>query len=207
MNKIITISREYGSGGRTIGEEVAKRLGFAFYNHNMIDLIAHKSGLDKGYIENWEQQVSSPSIWDNLFVQSRGVFSRDVSSSYYYNMGKMFVVQSQIIREAAQKSSCVFVGRCADYILRDYEHSIHILIYADEKLRLERVTTEYNEKDAFQLLERVDQGRRNYYNQFTNQIWGDYHNYDLMLDSGSLGIKKCVDLIVAAQAEKKEEKR
>lgn len=198
MNMVVTVSREYGSGGRIIGEEAAERLGFDFYNHNMIDMIAHASGLDRDYIEHWERQVSSPSIWASFLSGHKGAFNNSFQSEYYCNMGKMFAVQSRIIREAAEKSSCVIVGRCADYILRDHKPSLHVLIHADKSVRLRRVGEEYGEYDAARALEAVDNGRRSYYAQNTGREWGDYRIYDLILDSGTLGLGGCADLIVAA---------
>lgn len=199
---IITISREYGSGGRIIGEKTAETLGFEFYNHNMIDMIAHESGLDRDYIEHWERQVSSPSIWKSFLAGHKGGFNNSFHGEYYCNMGKMFSVQSRIIREAAEKSSCVIVGRCADYILREYRPSLHVLIHADKETRLNRIAGEYKEENAPKALEAVDKGRKSYYAQNTGRVWGDYRGYDLILDSGTLGVDGCAELIVEAAKKK-----
>lgn len=197
-NTVITISREYGSGGRLIGERVAKTLGFEFYNHNMIDMIAHESGLDRGYIEHWERQVSSPGIWKNFLAGHKGGFTSSFRSEYYFSMGRMFAVQSKIILEAAQKGSCVIVGRCADYILRGHKPGLRVLIHADKDVRLDRIKNEYGEKDAKNALDAVDRGRKIYYEQHTGRVWGDYRGYDLSLDSSTIGLESCVDLITAA---------
>lgn len=188
-NLIITISREYGSGGRLIGEKVAQKLGIAFYNHNIVDMIAHESGFDKEYIRHWEKQVSSPVIW--------GVVPTKYHREYYINLGKMHAAQTKIIREIAEKGSCVIVGRCADYILREHKPILNVLIHADKQARVARVQKEYKEQDAKRIVEAVDRGRKNYYEQNTGRIWGDGRNYDLVLDSETYGIDGCVDMILA----------
>ena len=198
-NFVITISREYGSGGRIIGEKVATQLGAAFYNHNMIDMIAHESGLDRDYIEHWEQQVSSPSLWKTFMAGHKGSFTAPFHGEYYYNLGKMFFVQSKIIREAAEKGPCVIVGRCADYILREHHPTLHVLIHAPKEDRIRRIKNDYHEHDALKVLEAVDKGRKTYYSQNTGRTWGGYRNYDLILNS-NLGIDNCVELICTVSA-------
>lgn len=206
---IITISRQYGSGGRIIGELVAKELGIQFYNRNLIDMIAHESGLDSGYIENWERQVNSPIIWgfSGAVPRMRGYVSQSMQKAYYSNEDKMFAAQSKIIQQIAQEGSCVIVGRCADYILRDYAKILNVMIYADESSRVFRLYNEYGERtgDICKLLATVDRGRANYYRRHTDRSWGVRQNYNLMLDSGYLGIETCVALVVSAAKAKAKE--
>lgn len=192
---IITISREYGSGGRLIGELIAKKLGIPFYNRNLIDLTAKESGLAEGYIEKWEEKISSRFIWSSA-TDIRGGASGQISS-YYSNEDKMFVTQSNVILELAEKS-CVIVGRCADYVLRDHPDCINVFIFSDMEHKIKRLVDEYgiDADNAIEIAENTDRGRANYYNRYTNVTWGDGRQYHLVIDSGLFGIEKSADLVV-----------
>ena len=205
MNHLaVTISREYGSGGRLIGELVAQRLNAAFYNHNVIDRIAHESGQDRSYISRWGRQISSPGMWNGFLSVRRDGLSSHLQSEYYSNMGRMFTVQSRIIQTAAEEGPCVFVGRCAGYLLRNHAPALHVLIHASRDSRLRRVEQDYRVGGAPHVLEAVDRGRKSYYEEYTGQVWGDCHNYDLILDSGTLGIEGCAALILSAVHQKRK---
>ena len=192
---VITISREYGSGGRLIGEQVAKQLGIAFYNRNLIDMTAQRSGLAEEYIANWEEQVSSRFIWVPLINTRTG--SGTQLSGYYSNENKMFTTQSNIIRELAE-TSCVIVGRCADYILREYPDCINVFIRADKRQRVERLINDYDVQPdkAEETINNTDRGRANYYKHYTNIRWGDNDHYHLVIDSGRFGIEQTAALVV-----------
>ncbi|MDL2237672.1 MATE family efflux transporter [Christensenellaceae bacterium OttesenSCG-928-K19] len=192
---VVTISREYGSGGRQIGESVAEKLGIAFYNRNLIDLTAKRSGLAEDYITNWEERISSQSIWGSP-GGGRGTGS-PWFGKYYSNTDIMFNTQSQIIRELAEKEACVIVGRCADYILRDYSNCVNVFIHADLEHRAERITTEYgaSAKKAAETAENTDKGRANYYRYYTGGQWGSRAQYHLMIDSARFGIEESAEII------------
>lgn len=195
---VITIAREYGSGGREIGEKVAALLGIAFYNRNLIDLTAKRSGLAEKYIKNWEERISSRLIWSSP-TGGRSVGASWLGS-YYSNADTMFNTQSQIIRELAQSGACVIVGRCADYVLRDMPNCFNVFIYADQKNKMKRLAQAYGiapEKTG-EIAVNTDRGRANYYRHYTGRQWGDPEQYHMMLDSGPLGIDGAAEAIVAA---------
>ena len=193
---IVTISREYGSGGRLVGEQVASRLGIAFYNRNLIDLTAKRSGLAEDYIVEWEERISSRFIWAPI-VSTRGPAGGQQMRSYYSNEDRMFAIQSDIIREAAEKS-CVIVGRCADYVLREYPDCIRVFIRSDMGHKLARLAKEYgiDPGKAAETAAGTDRGRANYYRRYTNVRWGDSKQYHLTIDSGLFGIEHAADMIV-----------
>lgn len=192
---IITINREYGSGGRLIGEQVAQRLGIAFYNRNLIDLTAKRSGLAEGYIAKWEEQISSRFIWSPV-INARGNVGNQ-AGNYYSNEDKMFVTQSGIIQELAEKS-CVIVGRCADYVLKENPDCINIFIRAEKQQKIERLINDYgiDPDKAEEVAVHTDRGRANYYSHYTNIRWGNSQNYHLVIDSGKFGIDQAADMIV-----------
>lgn len=202
MNRtLITISRQYGSGGREIGEKVAAELGIPFYNHNLIDLVAYETGLASDYIANFEEQVSSPRLWGvPLFG---GMTPPVLDGAYYTNEDRMFAAQSKIIRDIAKKGSAVIVGRCADYLLKDDPDLISVYIFAAEKTRAERIYKEYGARDegeATRHMKAIDKSRAAYVRKYAERDWDDYRNYDLVIDSGRFGIEKTTRTIVAVAA-------
>lgn len=195
---VITIGRQYGSGGRLIGEAVANKLDVPFYNRNMIDMIAEKSGLARDYITRREDKVPSRMIWAPL-VGDTGM-SLLYNLSYYTNSDRMFFAQSEIIREIAAKGSCVIVGRCADYILNEQANILKVFVYADKKDRIERIVSEYGveRSKASKTIDNTDNGRAKYYTHYTEMTWGDCRHYNLCIDSSRFGIESASDIIVEA---------
>ena len=188
MNKrIITISHEFGSGGRTIGKMVAEKLSIPCYDAELIEEIEKKSGFAKDYIKE-AGEYTSGSFFSTVFA------NRSIAST---PEGKLWKLQCQIIRELAKKESCVIVGRCADYILRDRTDCLKVFIHADMKFRAARIVEVYGERDETpeQRLRNKDKRRAAYYQFYTDMEWGNLHNYHLVLDSGELGIEQCVDMI------------
>lgn len=188
-NRIITISREFGSGGRTIGREAAERLGIPCYDHELLDKIAEKTGFSKEYIEERGEYAAYGGWFANAFSD------RDYSgrSTQDYLWG----IQRKLILELAEKESCVIVGRCADYILKDTADCLTVFIHADMAKRAERIVKQYGERDDApeKRLKDKDKRRAAYYQFYTDRKWGDVKNYHIALDSGVLGIEKCVDII------------
>lgn len=190
MNRIITISRQFGSGGRTIGKEVAARLGIPCYDTELILKFAEKSGLSEEYIKSYGEHVPSAS-WLGNILTDRDHNGRSLRDD-------LWCVQHEVITELAEKESCVIVGRCADFILKDNAECLHVFIHAPIEMRAERVVRLYGESDV-EPVKRVldkDKRRKSYYQFYTDAEWGNAANYDISLDSGKFGIEKCVDIIV-----------
>lgn len=187
-NRVITISREFGSGGRTIAKKVAGKLGIPCYDAELIQKIAEESGFHSSYIQE-ESEYSSESLFAPFFMdRSMGLTNQD----------KIWKVQSEIILDLATKSSCVIVGRCADYILKDHSDCLNVFIHADIDHRKERIVKEYGERNETpeQRLKEKDKRRAAYHRFYTDMKWGHSQNYDICLNSGKLGIDRCVDIIV-----------
>lgn len=189
-NRIITISREFGSGGRTIGRKTAEKLGIPCYDSELIDKIAEESQLAKDYVEEKGEQTAHSNWLLNAFSAERGVSG--VSTQDY-----LWMVQCQVIQQLARQQSCVIVGRCADYILEDIEDCLKVFIHADPALRAKRIVEVYGETgDSPQKRIRdKDKRRKTYYRFYTDIEFGNSAHYDVCLDSGSLGIEKCVDVL------------
>jgi len=193
-NKVITISREFGSGGRTIAREVADRLGYNFYDKALVERIAAESGYSKDFVERrGEDATSTSSFLFNLSRSGSGGYDGISGTS-----DKLYVISHNIIKKLPEEGPCVIVGRCSDYILKDYEDSLHVFIYADMKFKADRIVKLYGEMDDApeKRLDEKDKKRKVYYKNFTGRIWGMSENYDVCLNSGKLGIDSCVDIIV-----------
>lgn len=190
VKRIITISREVGSGGRFIGEEVAKKLGIAYYDKNIIGQIAEKSGLSPEYIQ--ENAELSPK--KGLFAYA---FSgRDITGKSVEDM--VYEAQRNIILELAEKEPCVIIGRNADYILKDRDDVLNVFIHGDMPEKIKRITGLYNvkEKEAVKMMADTDKRRRTNYNFYTDQNWGKASNYTLCLNSSQLGYDRCEMIIM-----------
>ena len=188
--RIITISREFGSGGRFIGEEVAKKLGIAYYDKNIIGQIAEKSGLSPEYIQ--ENAELSPK--KGLFAYA---FSgRDITGKSVEDM--VYEAQRNIILELTEKEPCVIIGRNADYILKDRDDVLNVFIHGDMPEKIKRITGLYNveEKEAVKMMADTDKRRRTNYNFYTDQNWGKASNYTLCLNSSQLGYDRCEMIIM-----------
>ena len=190
-NRIITISREFGSGGRTVGREVAQKLGIPCYDQELIDRIAEKSGYDKNYVQERGEYAASGS-WLSNALATRNFYGQS-------DQDKLWAVQRAAILELAEKESCVIVGRCADYILKDRADTLTVFIHASIEERAKRIVELYGESDTApeKRLHDKDKRRAAYYQLYTDTKWGDARHYDVALDSGRLGIEKCVEIIVA----------
>lgn len=186
-NRIITISREFGSGGRTIGRKVAEKLGIHCYDAELIRKIVDKSGYSADYVKEKGEQAAGGWLSTLLVDRSMGPTNED----------KLWKHQKQVIEELADKESCVIVGRCADYILRARADCLTVFIHADRDKRAERIVTEYGEREesAKKRVKEKDKRRAAYYNFYTDLKWGVAQNYHVCLDSGELGIDKCVEII------------
>lgn len=191
---IITISRQFGSGGRTVGRQLAERLNIPFYDRELVKQLAEETGFDTKFIEENGEFSPSKSIFS--FAVSQGVpcMQNGLSVSDF-----IFCMQRQVILKLAEKP-CVIVGRGADYILRDRDDVFDVFIHASMENRADRIVRLYgeSEKKPEQRLADKDKKRKIYYKHYTDREWGDAKNYDMCLDSGRIGIDKCVDLIIDA---------
>lgn len=188
-NRITAISRQFGSGGRTIGKEVAARLGIPCYDSELIDRIAAESGLAKEYVEKYGESAAADSLYGNA-VAGRDRDGQSVAD-------KMWLAQKKVIADLAAAEPCVIVGRCADYILRDVADCMTVFVHASDEKRAERILSVYGEREEspVQRLHDKDKKRRAYYELYTGSDWGAAQNYALCLDSGKIGIDGCVNAI------------
>ena len=188
--RIITISRELGSGGRFIGEEVAKKLGITYYDKNIISEIAEKSGLSPEYIQ--ESAELSPK--KGLFAYA--LAGRDITGKSVEDM--VYEAQRKVILELAEKESCVIIGRNADFILKDRNDVLNVFIYGDMPEKIQRIMGLYNveEKEAVKMIADIDKRRMTNYNFYTDQKWGKASNYTLCLNSSQLGYDRCEAIII-----------
>lgn len=189
-NRIITISRQFGSGGRTIGKEVAEKLGIPCYDQELIEKAAEESGLAKEFIAD-QGEYTPHGSW---FINALNPRTMNGQSTQDY----LWTVQRKIILDIAKKGPCVIVGRCADYILKDETALLKVFIHSDIKTRSERIVNLYGERDVSpeKRLKNKDKCRKAYYQFYTDMEWGNAENYHVSLDSGKLGIEKCVEIIV-----------
>lgn len=188
--RIITISREFGSGGRFIGEELAKKLDITYYDKDIIGRIAEQSGLSPEYIQ--ENAELSPK--NGLFAYA---FSgRDITGKSVEDM--VYEAQRKVIMEIAEKESCVIIGRNADFILKDRDDVLNVFIHADMPQKIQRICRLYHvsEADAVKMITDTDKRRRTNYNFYTDQKWGMAENYTLSLNSSQIGYEKCESIIM-----------
>lgn len=188
-NRIITISRQFGSGGHTIGKGVAEKLGIPCYDQELIEKVSEESGLAKEYIAEQGEYTSHSKHWANSFL-ARSFDGRSIQDD-------LFVIQRQVILDLAEKGRCVIVGRCSDYILRERDDCLRVFIHADMEKRAERIVELYGETNISpkKRLTDKDKRRRSYYQFYTDMEWGLAQNYHISLDSGYLGIEKCIEII------------
>lgn len=175
---VITISREYGSGGHYVGELLAKRMGLNFYDKNLINLISKKSGLSKEYVEGNDQKLASFKYIDN-------------------NDDRIFIAEEKVIKDLAKKESCVIVGRCADYILKDNKDTIKVFLYSSSQDKVKRAVKYYNleEDKALKEINKINSERAKHYKYYTNRDWYDFANYDIALNVDYLGVEKTAELL------------
>ena len=191
MKRIITIGREFGSGGRTIAKMTGEKLGIPVYDNELLTEIAKESGLAKEYISEKTEDTSLGSF-----------IARGLSSAGSYRQVTMeeylWQAQRKVILDLARKEPCIIVGRCADYILRDRDDCLKVFIYASMEKRAERIVSVYgdeSEESPERRLRDKDKRRGAFYNYNTDMKWGDPHNYHICLDSGSLGLEACRDIL------------
>ena len=192
--KIITISREFGSGGRTIGRIVAEKLGIPFYDKELVDHIAVESGFAPKYIEEHGEHSPGNNLLSYVFAPQGvpGVMKGLSTADFLWN------IQCSVILDLAEKGPCIIVGRNADYILKDRPDCLHTFIHADMDFRADRIVRLYgeSEKSPEARLQEKDKRRRVNYQHYTGRTWGVAQNYDLCLSSSTLGVERCAEIIL-----------
>lgn len=192
---IITIGRELGSGGREIGQKLAKKLGWEFIDKQFIKVAVEKSGLNSNFIEKKDQQMTKGEMllryisMDNIFNEEN--LSED---------DRLFITQSKIIKEAGEKGNCVIVGRCADVVLQDYPNCFNIFVSADIDFAKKRVAEEFHmtEDEAIDYIKKTNELRRNHYNYYTGRNWGEASRYDMYIKSSKIGVDNAVNAVYNA---------
>ena len=184
---IITITREYGSGGRYVAKLLAQKLGLKFYDKDLIEIISNESGLSAEYIEENEQNIHG-----NLLSSFNTRYFNNLS-----NDDNLFIAESKSIKKVAEKGACVIVGRCSNYILRDNKHVINVFLYSDDEHKVRRAVKYYGlkEKTALKEINRINRNREKHYNYYTHEEWRKFDNYDLCVNVDKLGVEKTAEFI------------
>jgi len=193
---VISISRQFGSGGRIVGKNLAERLGVPFYDSALITMAAEKSGMSRQVLENLDEKAANRF----LYTIPTGISTLGHASTAIYNMplsDTLFLTQYEIIKQLAQEGPCVIVGRCSDYILKDHPHHVSIFIQADEGFRADRIADyeHITKEEALTRIAKYDKERKKYHDYYAAGTWGNAAFYDLTVNSGRLGIEGTVQLI------------
>ena len=198
-NKIITIGRQFGSGGREVGQKLAEKLGIPFYDKELLKIAARDSGICEELFENFDEKPTNSFLY--TLVMDPYSLGFGTSGELPLNH-KVFLAAFDTIKSIAEKDgTCVFVGRCADYALRDYSNVVNAFIYADIDDRIKRIAKKYELTDAKakDLIRKEDKSRASYYNYYTSKRWGEMKGYDICLNSSQFGIDNCVDMLYRSE--------
>ena len=192
----INIGRQLGSGGLQIGEKLGARLSIPFYDKELIQIASKESGLGKEFFEQADEKTSH-SLIGGLFGLRSSLID-EIYSNYYLSNETLFQIQSDVIRGLAEKSSSIFIGRCADYVLKDYPRCLNVFISADLNDRIKRIAImqQMQENKVLDFIEKMDKKRATYYNYYSNKVWGAAQFYHLCINSSVLGIEETANLIV-----------
>ena len=194
---VITIGREYGSGGKYIGERLAEELNLKLYDKELLNKVAEESGMDLNILEQMDEKQEE-CFWYTFAMSLYQQDSIDTLTEIPSNE-KIFIEQAKIIEELAEKEDCIIIGRCSNVILRNKPNVLNIFVYSSElDFKVQRKMQYGNFKDeleAIKAIERIDKERETYYNYFTKENWGDRKSYDLMIDTSKIGVDKAVELI------------
>jgi len=195
-NQIVTVGRQYGSGGRYVAQLLAKELDVPYYDKELLVEASKDSGICQEVLEDYDEKQGK----NFLFSLMSGVQPRGDTGAMYMDMPlnhRIFLAQFDTIRRIADQGPCVIVGRCADYVLRDHTNVMNVFVKASTEERIKRIV-KYNGADPYKaedLLKKADKQRASYYNYYATGTWGDVNNYDLCVDTGTFGIEGCVELI------------
>lgn len=195
-NLVITIGRQFGSGGREIGKELAKALGIKCYDKEIIKRAAKESGISEEMFEDADEKPINSFLY-SIVTHGFPTYATPIQMNSVLTNDKIFTMQADTIKNIVEESPAVIIGRCADDILRDNDKLVSVFIYADKEQRAERISQKYNisNKEALEMMRKIDKSRSSYYEFFANQRWGDMNNYKLCIDS-SIGISETVNVIL-----------
>lgn len=187
MDRIITISRQFGSGGSEIGRKTAKLLGVPYYDKTIIDVTAKESGFDPAYIQRAEQTTTTSFLYN---LAMNGMYTQPLTD-------QLFAAECRVIKALADKGPCVIVGRCSDYILRDYYSCFNVFVHSSDKFRIARITEHdgISEAEAAELIKQKDKARSRHYKYYTEKVWGASVNYDLCVNTATCGIDAAAEII------------
>lgn len=196
---IITIGRQYGSGGRAIGRKLAEKLEVPFYDKELLERAANDSGICKELFENHDEKPTNSFLYSLVM----DTYSFGYNSAAFTDLPmnhKVFLAQFEAIKKLALEGPCVMVGRCADYALADFDNCFSVFIHSDLEVRIRRIAKEYDLKDnkARDAIHKTDKSRSSYYNYYTNKRWADAASYNLCIDSGKMGFEGAVECIIQA---------
>lgn len=197
MNTIITIGRQFGSGGHEIGEKIANHFGIQYFDKKLLSRAAKESGFCEEMLRNHDERPTNSFLY-NLVMDT---YTFGYNSSAFVDMPishKVFMAQFDTIKKIAEEEACVIIGRCADYALQEYKNSLHIFIHADEEFKLKRVMDTFNisEDEAREMMIKKDKQRQSYYNYYSTKKWGRSDSYDLSISSSVLGIDGTVEMLI-----------
>ena len=195
--RIITISRQNGSGGRYIGERLAKELGITCYDEKLMDMVAKESGFALDFVEEKGERITGSLLFN---IASSLTYANNVFTGNGVSLqDEIYFIQNRIIKDIAEKESCVIVGRCADYVLKEYDNVCNVFIQAAMSFRIDRAVNQYNdnEKSVADIIVKNDKRRSNYYNYHVGEKWTNLNNYDLVIRSDLTGIDTAVACICA----------
>ena len=196
MNKVITISRQYGSGGREIGEKLAKKFDIPFYDNELISRAAKESGFAETAFENVEMKATNSLLY-SIAMGMSAYTSPEMGFTQLSLDDRIYFAQADVIRKVAMEGPCVIVGRCADYILKDFDNVVNVFIWADLDYRVRRATSLYDMSPhkAEENILKIDKRRANYYNYHANEKWGKIENYHIAINSNYGGINHAVECL------------
>ena len=194
---VITIARQYGSGGKTIGEMLSKELGVEYYNKDLILKASEESGINVSLFANADEK--SKGLFNKLKKKNYGGEVLNPSDSNFTSEENLFNYQAKIIRELAEKESCIIIGRAADYILKDRDDVLSVFVHAPHDFLMEQAAKKHSmsEKELEKYIAKIDKERAEYYKLHTGREWTDARNYDLCLNSSKLGFERCVEEIIS----------
>ncbi len=193
---IITIGRQYGSGGRELGEKLAQKLGYKFYDEELVNMAAEKSNMSSDILRMADEKATKSLLYSIV----TGMDSRFLNPYYELPINdKLFIEQSNVIKSLAEEGNCVIVGRCADYVLENAKiPSVDLFVYATMEHRIERISKKYDltKEKAKDKIKKIEKGRKTYYNYYSNREWGNIANYDLCISTSKISVDDAVDVAI-----------
>ena len=195
---VITIARQYGSGGRTIGQMLSEELGIPYYDKELLKKASEDSGIHERLFAGADEKLkNSPLLRITKKVYQGQLIPPE--SGGFTSMENLFNYQAKVIKELAEEESCIIIGRCADYVLRDYDNVLSVFVHAPEAYCIEQAKAKLSmpDKEIRKYIQKTDKERAEYYKHYTGPEWTDARNYDLCLDSSKLGMQKCIEEIKA----------